>query len=202
MVWLAVVFWYLVCQHFTCFTLINCDCFWFILSHSPWPPNLYVSRMKKQPVHCVHCCRRVEITVYCEDTTHIKLHWITWGSPSLDLDPHPVFLLGNVLLSCAGRLPRLTSPAHGIILFGCEVGTYSGITQTAGSADLHNAQIDVRGEGSHDDSKHVALSSRLTARELLSWVLLLYIAPAAVTTMVSTRYFPASDFNCWALPRS
>ena len=39
---------YQVRWHFTCFTLITCGCFVFSMSHSLWPHNLYLFRMKNQ----------------------------------------------------------------------------------------------------------------------------------------------------------
>ena len=77
----------------------------------------------------------------------VSLHSIAWGGPSLNLNPHSVFPVGNVLLVvlwCSrvlNGLPWITSSAHGMILFGCEIGTYGENTQIAGSATLHNTQM-------------------------------------------------------------
>ena len=44
---------------------------WFTLFLSMSPHHLYVSRMKNQHGHWVYSCRRVELTVYCEDNTRV-----------------------------------------------------------------------------------------------------------------------------------
>ena len=51
---------------------INCGCCGFSLSHSLWPQNFHISRMKNQHGHWVYWYRWVERTFWCEDNTHMS----------------------------------------------------------------------------------------------------------------------------------